>query len=178
MHSNAKKETVVMGLGNPLMGDEGIGVHIISALQEVPAVSEIADIVDLGTSPLTVIHAIAGYRKAVIVDCARMMKEPGDVCRFTPKEVVSLRSLEGFSLHECELFRALEISAKLEEHPREVVIIGIEPERFGLHEGLSARLARNLEAYVQRVLEEIEGEDLSFPLNGGSHVYGVAVSGD
>ena len=178
MNPYSKKETVVIGLGNPLMGDEGIGVHIIRALGEVSAVDETVDIVELGTSPMAVIHTIARYDKAIIVDCARMMQTPGTVCRFTPAEAVSVKSLPGLSLHECELLRTLKISAQLGEHPAEVIIFGIEPETVGPGEVLSIRLEQQLNEYVQLIRDEIGARDISLHNQGGSYVHGTTVSGD
>ncbi len=178
MNPYLKKDTVVIGLGNPLMGDEGIGVHIIRALSEVSAVDESVDIMELGTSPMAVIHTIARYDKAIIVDCACMMQTPGTVCRFTPAEAASVKSLTGFSLHECELLRTLEISAQLGEYPAEVVIFGIEPETIGPGEVLSIRLEQQLDEYVQLIRDEIGARNISLHTRGGSYVHGTTVSGE
>ena len=122
------KEVLVAGLGNPLMGDEGIGVCLVQELARQAERFPAADIEDLGAGGMSVLHAIAGRRKVVFVDCARMGEPPGTIRRFTLDDVRSKKSLPRLSLHEADLLQVLELSRSLGECPEEVVIFGIEPE--------------------------------------------------
>ena len=82
------KPTVILGLGNVLMSDEGIGVRVVRRLESDPRLPSDAECIDLGTSGMSVVHEIAARRKAVIVDCAFMDAEPGTLRCFTPDEVL------------------------------------------------------------------------------------------
>ncbi|OQW94738.1 MAG: hypothetical protein BWK77_08750 [Verrucomicrobia bacterium A1] len=150
MHS-----VVVIGLGNPLMSDEGIGIHVIQALEaragEFPGV----DFLDAGASGMTALHAMAGRRKAVFVDCARMGELPGSIRRFTPDQVVSGKVLPGFSLHEGDLLAFIRLSERLGECPKEIVIFGIEPASVESGQELSAELTANLSRYQDLVVAEL-----------------------
>ena len=148
------KEVVVIGLGNPLMSDEGIGVRVVQAL-ESGAVHPRADFIDAGTSGMKALHAMAGRAKAILVDCAKMGAAPGTLRRFGPDQVASRKQLPGFSLHEGDLLNAIELSRRIGECPAEVVIFGIEPERVEMGESLSPSLARRLGEYVKAVEAEI-----------------------
>ena len=147
--------TVVIGLGNPLMSDEGVGVHLAQQLtqncHELPEV----DVLDLGTSGMAVVHAIAGRRKAVLIDCAFMGESPGTIRRFVPDEVRSTKSLTGFSLHEGDLLSMLDISRQVGEHPEEVVIFGVEPEQVGPGTELSRTLQDRMQDYERTIVREL-----------------------
>ncbi|MHB1682208.1 MAG: hydrogenase maturation protease [Bacilli bacterium] len=155
--------TVVIGLGNPLMSDEGIGSRLITEFAGRSHHGEFAGVLflDLGTSGAKVLHAIAQKRKAIFLDCVFMGEEPGAIRRFTPDDVHSLKLLSGFSFHEADLLAVLELSRKLGEHPREVVLFGIEPLEIVPGETLSSVLQARVKEYVVQIQAELQ---LSFPL--------------
>ena len=152
-------DIVIIGLGSPLMSDEGIGVHLLRKLEargeEFPGV----DFVDLGTAGARVLHAIAGRRKAIFVDCAFMDEKPGTLRRFSPDDVRSQKNLPRMSLHEGDLIKFLKISRTLGEAPDEIVIFGIQPESLEQGEALSLTLASNMDRYIAAIAEEIRGEN-------------------
>ena len=115
-----------------------------------------ADFVDLGTSAMRALHAMAGRRKAVFVDCALMGEAPGTIRRFTPEQVRSQKALSGLTLHEGDLLKVIELSRTLGECPEEVVIFGIQPECIEPGEALSPILAARLGEYTDAVACELE----------------------
>jgi hydrogenase maturation protease len=151
-----RKPVVVLGLGNPLMADEGIGVHLIERLaacaDEYPSV----DFIDAGTGGLSVLHHIEGRRKAVIIDCAFMDEQPGTIRRFTPEEVRSTKVLAHQSLHEADLMRIIAMARQLGQAPEQIVIFGIEPERIAPGQMLSRALIDRTDEYVSVILHELE----------------------
>lgn len=152
-----RKDAVVVGLGNPLMADEGIGLYVVRGLTDGSERSSDVDFIDLGSSLMGVVHAIAGRQKAILVDCAYMGEPPATIRRFNPDEVVSVKAMAHFSLHEGDLLDALGLSKRLGEYPEEVVIFGIQPERIAPGEGLSSALQERLQDYIDVISAEIEG---------------------
>jgi len=150
------KDVVVIGLGNPLMGDEGVGAKLVARLAERADDFPGVDFLDVGTSAMRVVHAVAGRRKAIFVDCAFMDEKPGNARRFTRAEVRSIKKLPGFSLHETDLLSALDLSARLGECPGEIVIFGIEPENVSPSEDLSETLSSRMEEYEKLIVEELK----------------------
>jgi hydrogenase maturation protease len=148
---------VVVGLGNPLMTDEGIGPCVVRRLRSKVAWLSQVDFVEQGCSPLAVLHAVAGRQKAILVDCALMEKPPGTIVRFTPEQVVSTRATTHLSLHDGDLLGELDLLWGLEEYPEEVVIFGIEPEIVMPGDRLSLTLRERLESYVEVVARELVG---------------------
>ena len=150
------KDVVVVGLGNLLMGDEGIGVRLVQTLSEMDDLRRVADFADLGTSWARLLHVIAGRRKAVLVDCARMGAAPGEIRRFTPADVRSRKVPGGASDHEADLLQTIELSRRLGECPDEVVIFGIEPARVEPRDELSPALEARLSDYMRTIAAELE----------------------
>jgi len=149
------KGIVIVGLGNTLMSDEGIGIHVLREVMACPKCPENIEFVDLGSSAINVVHAIAGRQKAVLIDCAFMDEPAGTIRRFTPDEAISTKIMAHLSLHEGDLLGALELSRRLGEYPQNVVIFGIQPESISPGEHLSSPLQEHLATYATAVLQEL-----------------------
>ncbi len=150
-----RTSTVVLGLGNPLMADEGIGVRLVVRLSRLAAERPDVEFLDAGTGGLAVLHHIQGRRKAVFIDCAYMGEEPGAIRRFTPEEVHSSKTLAHQSLHEADLLRILDMSQQLGQAPDEVVIFGIQPQRIEPAMELSPVLEDRMDEYLAVLLKEL-----------------------
>jgi hydrogenase maturation protease len=150
------KDIVVLGLGNPLMSDEGVGVYIVERLQMQAAKFPTVEFVDAGTGGMNVLHLIANRKKAVIVDCAFMGQAPGTIRRFTPNDVTSVKQVSHFSLHDVDILKVLELSKQLDECPPEVIIFGIEPEKVEQSDTLSPILAARMGEYVNLIGESVQ----------------------
>ncbi|MFC1965654.1 hydrogenase maturation protease [Chloroflexota bacterium] len=149
------KDIVVGGLGNTLMSDEGIGIHVLHEVMACPECPDNVEFVELGSSAMNVVHAIAGRQKAVLIDCAFMGESAGTIRRFTLDEVTSTKTMTHLSLHEGDLLGALELSRRLGEYPQNVIIFGIQPESITQGEHLSSPLQERLAAYATTVLQEL-----------------------
>jgi hydrogenase maturation protease len=150
------KNIVVLGLGNLLMSDEGIGVRLVQQLchsaDEFPAV----DFIDAGTGGLAVLHHIQDRNKAIIVDCAYMGEPPGAIKRFTPCDVASTKTITNLSLHEVDLLRIIDMARQLGQCPDEITIFGIEPQVVKPGCELSKILTDRFDEYVTMIRRELE----------------------
>jgi len=153
MDSPDKNDTVVIGLGSLLMTDEGIGIHIIQHLErrDLPGV----DLEDLGTSGMAVVHAIAGRRKAVIIDCALLDAPPGTIRRFGPDDVRTRKNLPRLSLHEGDLLDVLDLARRVGNCPDEIVLFGIQPAVIAPGMELSPTLTARLDEYCDMIVAEV-----------------------
>lgn len=151
-----EKSVVVLGLGNPLMADEGIGVYLVERLLESAAEYPAVDFVDAGTGGLSILYQIEGRRKAVMIDCAFMDEPPGAIRRFTPEEVESRKVLAHQSLHEADLMQIIALARQLGSAPDEIVIFGIQPERVEPGLDLSPTLTERIDEYISMILHEFE----------------------
>jgi hydrogenase maturation protease len=150
-----KKDVVVVGLGNTLMADEGIGCVIagrfLSQQEKYPDV----EFLDAGTGGMNLLHIISGRKKAIIIDCAMMGAEPGTIKRFTPQQAKSVKQLSHYSLHEADVLQIIEMSRKLGQCPQQIIIFGIEPQRIETGRGLSKRLTAGLPEYIKTIEREL-----------------------
>lgn len=149
------RRTLILGLGNPLLGDEGIGGRVIEELRglELPAGVELAD---GGTAGLGLIGLMEGYQRVIIVDAADMGRPPGHVVRFTPSEVQFKTAEAPLSLHQIGLGEALVVAEALEMAPAELIIIGIQPGRIEAGVGLSPEVEGAIPQAIRMVLDELD----------------------
>jgi hydrogenase maturation protease len=156
------KDIVVIGLGNPLMTDDGVGIYVVRELAARPEFADCIDFVELSDSFMGVIHAIKRTRKAVLIDCVCMNRPAGTMRRFTPNDVVDLKMMTTFSLHQGDVLNALKLSRQLGEYPDDVVIFGIQPQRVTPGGSLSPVLRRRLVEYVEMICAELPQSSSAF----------------
>jgi hydrogenase maturation protease len=150
-----KQQTIVLGLGNPLMSDEGIGILLINKLSEYSGKYPSVDFIDAGTGGLNILHLLEGRNKAVFIDCANMGVQPGTISRFTPKQVKSVKQLAHQSLHEQDLIKIIEMAKQLDQCPKEIVIFGIQPKNVSLGQSLSYELEQKINDYICLIFKEL-----------------------
>ena len=153
-----EKPVAVLGLGNPLMADEGIGVYLVERLMESAAEHPAVDFVDAGTGGLSILYHIEDRRKAIVIDCAFLDEPPGTIRRFTPEEVQSTKVLAHQSLHEADVMQIIAMTRQLGQAPDEIVIFGIQPERVEPGLGLSRTLMERIDEYISTVIHELRTE--------------------
>jgi hydrogenase maturation protease len=142
----------IIGVGNLLRKDEGIGIHVIKALQEMELSPDVS-LVDGGTSPDLIAYTGAGDRM-IIVDAAKAGGEPGAIYRFKPEDLDDEKRTLA-SAHEMGIIENLKLMELTGNEPSEVIIIGIEPEDTGWGTELSPELKKRLKTIVKIVLREI-----------------------
>ena len=147
----AMARIVVIGVGNLLMRDEGVGIHVIKALQEMDLPADI-ELIDGGTSPDLIAFTRAGD-KLIIVDAAKAGGEGGAVYRFTPEDLAAGKGILT-SAHEMGVAENLALMALTGNEPAEIVIIGIEPQDTGWGTELSPTLQKELPEIIEVVLKE------------------------
>ena len=149
------KETVVIGLGNPLMADEGIGCRLIECLSADCGRFPNADFVDAGTGGMNLLHLLADRRRAILLDCAEMGAEPGRIRRFGPDDVESVKQLAHLSLHECDIIKVIDMARRLGQCPDEIIIFGVQPGGIAPAMGLTEELAGRVDEYVELIAAEL-----------------------
>ena len=146
---------VLIGLGNLLMTDEGIGVRVIQELTRTERIPSDIEALDLGPGGLTVLHAIADMDEVIFVDCAFMGEEPGTLKRFRAEDVQTVKVQARQSAHEGDLFETLELAKRVGQCPENIVVFGIQPEIVELGADLSTTLQAQLASYVDAVAAEL-----------------------
>jgi hydrogenase maturation protease len=143
---------VVIGVGNLLLKDEGIGIHAVKALQGMNLPRSV-EIIDGGTSPDLIAYTEAGD-KLVIVDAARAGGEPGTIYRFRPGDLAGEKGGLA-SAHELGVEQSLRLMSLMGKEPGEIVIIGVEPKEIDWGIEPTAELQQKIPEIVKAVLREI-----------------------
>ncbi len=143
---------VVIGVGNLLLKDEGIGIHIIKALQEIKLPQDVK-IIDGGTAPDLIAYTEAGD-KLIIIDAAKAGGKPGAIYRFQPQDLTEGNG-KVISAHELGVKQNLRLMSLMGNEPEEIVIIGIEPKEIDWGTELSPELQQKVPQIVRVILKEI-----------------------
>jgi hydrogenase maturation protease len=116
---------VVIGIGNVLLKDEGVGVHFVEEFskRELPADVEV---VDGGTSGADLINFIADKEKVIVVDAIHSNVRPGTVLRFSGEDLLA-ENYSPISLHQFGLVDTLLMAKHLKCSPKQVIVYGIKP---------------------------------------------------
>jgi len=148
----------VVGVGNILSGDEGIGVHIARKLKSYKLPPEV-EVYDCGTSGIAVLEALDGADKAVIIDAALTGSKPGTVVKLTLHDAEKMESsiFTMASLHNLDLITTLQLAKLTEAYklPKDIVILAIEPQSLEYSMKLSPILKRRMPELVDAVLKEV-----------------------
>ncbi len=137
------------------MSDEGVGGFVVERFIKQAGNYPDVEFVDAGTGGMSILHLIADRRKAILVDCAMMGTSPGTIKKFSPDDVISIKGLRHYSLHEADILRIIELSRQLGEQPKKIVIFGIEPVTVALGQKLSATVAEKISDYIDAIAEEL-----------------------
>lgn len=146
------QSVLVVGLGNVLMGDDGIGIRIIERIQRRCRTPQHMEILDGGTAGYRLIDYMEGLDRLVIVDAVRGGEKPGAVYRLTPDELLLNPGLR-LSGHHINLSEVLKLAGKMGILP-ETVIIGIEPHEVDYGMKLSRTVEWAMERAVRLVMDE------------------------
>ena len=154
---------LVLGLGNILLKDEGIGVHVVTELQKRHLPGNV-QVIDGGTAGVDVLLSQEGGYKLVVIDAMKAGKEPGTIYRnrFKANEIGRLAGIfnektqSKISLHQVGLIDALLVAEKTICAPDEITIIGVEPDETD--EGLepTGKVRQRIPEIINTVLEEIK----------------------
>lgn len=141
---------VVVGLGNPLRGDDGIGPRVVAELRR-RGLPEGVEAIDVGTGGMDLLRVIDGWDAVIVVDAAEIGREPGAFARFAPEEVRLRLHETGLSVHDAGLPEALALASALNLPLPPITLFGVQPERIGWGEGLSPAVEKAIPKLVEAV---------------------------
>jgi hydrogenase maturation protease len=145
--------TVVIGVGNEIMRDDGVGNVVVRRLQE-EGLGAGVDLIEGAVGGLDLIFDLEGRERAIIIDAARMGLEPGAV-RLVSREQIEGRMVPLASLHSLALHDVLELAELSGLHP-EITVVAVEPAEVLPGLGLSPAVQAAVPEMV-RLVKEIVG---------------------
>ncbi len=144
---------LVLGLGNPLRGDDGIGPRVVEALLR-RGLPEGVEALDAGSAGLELLNLLDGPQRVIVIDAADVGLAPGQFARFTPDEAHLFAAADTTSFHQAGLAEVLALARALDRPLPELVIFGVQPASMEWGEGLSPAV----EGVVTRVVEALQNE--------------------
>ena len=146
--------TVVIGLGNPLMGDDGVGLAALARLRDDWRLDGV-ELVDGATWGLSLLPVIEDAERLVLVDAIAAHGEPGDIIELS-RERLPIYLSRKLSPHQVDLKDALALAEWRGRLPSDVVAIGVQPGRVELGTELSDAVQPQLGRLVRTVVEQLE----------------------
>ncbi|MCB2295522.1 HyaD/HybD family hydrogenase maturation endopeptidase [Clostridium algoriphilum] len=147
------KDTVILGIGNILLQDDGVGVHVIKQLENEKLPSTI-ELVDGGTSTLDTLGLFLDYKKVIVVDCLRAGLKPGTIYKIKPEDIKNYKK-ENLSIHDVQILDVARMANMMNKYP-EVVIFGIEPEKIAVDLEMTQILISKIPDIIHNIKKELE----------------------
>jgi hydrogenase maturation protease len=142
--------TLILGIGNLLLCDEGVGVHVARALQREQLPENVLTL-EVGTAFLDALPEIEHADRIIIIDAMQADHAPGTVYRVPFDDCVKPECIA--SLHGFDLSRALYLAGR--EKSPEAVVFGVEPARIDWGTDLSPEIEMVIPAVIQAIKTEM-----------------------
>jgi hydrogenase maturation protease len=150
-----KKEVVILGLGNILLSDEGVGVKIVQELIEKYEFPENVEVVDGAVGAFLLLPFIESAKKLLVIDAVSGGEPPGTIYKFKDEDIPQ-QIMEKLSIHEVSFSDILNLAKLRENYPEEIVIIGIEPKSMEMSLELSEEVKSNYNKLLNEVFAQLK----------------------
>jgi hydrogenase maturation protease len=145
---------LVLGIGNTLLCDDGVGVHVVNALRREPDLPPGVELVDGGTLSFTLAGAVATAQTLVVVDAADLQAPAGTLRVFVGEEMDQrLAFARRSSVHEVSLFDLMAVSRLSGDWPQHRALVAIQPGRLGWGEVPSCEVSEAIPAACRSVVQ-------------------------
>jgi hydrogenase maturation protease len=147
--------TVIIGMGNPLLSDDGVGIAVAHAVAERLKDRMNLTVTELHTGGIRLMEAMAGFKRAVVVDAMVSGALPGTVQRFDPRDFVTTKNT--FSSHDTDFGTAYDLGLMAGVPlPGQVSFWGIEAREFDIFgERFTEEVSAAVPGAVNEIVEEI-----------------------
>ncbi|TVZ27068.1 hydrogenase maturation protease [Gillisia sp. Hel_I_86] len=153
-------KTAIMGFGNPVRSDDGIGMYVIEELQKIIGDNDTINIFDMGTAAFEVLFGLKGHTKILMVDAVVNSNEPiGTLFKVPAEEVLRAPQDDPMVfLHGMKWDQALSYSKKIlgDEYPKDIQVYLIAVENTKLDTVLSEEVKQAGDKVVQHILEDLK----------------------
>jgi hydrogenase maturation protease len=152
-------KTLVLGIGNDILGDDGVGIHVARAVARKISAKE-ARVEETGAGGLSLLELIKGHERLIIADAILTNNtEVGKIHRLTLKDLAKTNN--SITPHDAALVTTLEIGHSLfpGEMPREVVVYGVQTSNVEQFSGkMTPAVKAAVPEVVRLILAEIKGK--------------------
>jgi len=150
----SRGKTVVLGVGNLLLSDEGVGVHVVKKLSEMTLPSEV-EVVEGGVGGLGLMDVVMGADRLIVIDAVKGGGPPGSIYRFEPNDLTAPADDFKMSVHEIGVLEVIRLSGLLGRTPR-TSIFGVEPKSMDTGMELSPEIQAKVPKLIELILNELK----------------------
>jgi hydrogenase maturation protease len=147
-------DILVLGIGNVLLTDEGIGVRALNELERRYTFPENVELLDGGTAGIELLRHIRKRDYLIIIDAMKFNQEPGTVTRVEGNDVPAAFRTR-ISPHQLGLSDLLAAAMLTDELPPNLVLYGVEPENLDIGLDLTDTVEASVEKLTEAIIEEL-----------------------
>jgi len=144
---------VILGIGNLLLSDEGVGVHIAHKLMDMDLPKGVS-VVEGGTDGFRLLNVITATDRLIVVDAVKGSSPPGSIYRFDIDEVKNSPSGFKTSIHQIGILEVINMSGLIGKTPH-TTVIGIEPKSIEMGMELSPEIKEKIPRIIELILNEL-----------------------
>jgi len=146
----------IIGLGNPLRKDDGIGIVLLNMLQQQKKkLGKNIELIDGGIGGMNLLHVLARFDIVVLIDAVDFQGTPGESHVFTVAQLQSKKTPIRFSTHESDFLNVICLSKELNELPGKIIIFAVQPQDVSFGTELSEQLEKNLDGLLGSLQRQI-----------------------
>lgn len=147
-------DTVVIGVGNTILSDDGVGVHAARILQTDPRLPAEVTVLDGGTFGLELISYVADASYVLLLDAMNSGNAPGTLARMTGSDLLNTK--QGWSVHQLGVGDLISALFLMAARTQEIVVLGVQPASTDWGTTLSAEVEAALEPLVDAALAQVQ----------------------
>lgn len=148
-------KTLVLGLGNPLMGDDGAGVVALNRLRDDWEIPDDVELVDGGTWGMNLLPLLESHDQVILLDAINTGARPGTLVLLRRDDLPRYFAHK-LSPHQLDLREVLALAELRESLPETLIAIGVQPEKVELDAMLSARVGAAVRRMVALTVDQLE----------------------
>jgi len=145
---------VILGVGNLLLSDEGVGVHVAHKLMEMDLPAGV-EVIEGGTDGFRLMNIVTEAERLIVVDAVKGGGPPGSIYRFDIKDAPSSPDAYKTSVHQIGILEIIHLS-ELIGQPPETTVIGVEPKSLEMGMALSPEVQEKIPKIIELILEEVK----------------------
>ncbi len=155
--ADSVKKVLILGVGNILLRDEGLGVRVVEKIISEHSLPDDVEVLDGGTLGLTLLPYMEGREAVFIVDAIDSGARPGDIFRLEGDDIDEVYNSHKLSAHQIGLREVLSLSRFQGYLPRTVCLFGIQPQAVDIGLELSEPVSAGVDKLIELLLEDVRG---------------------
>ena len=145
---------MILGVGNLLLSDEGVGVHVANKLMEMDLPAGV-EVIEGGTDGFRLMNVVTEADRLIVVDAVKGGSPPGSIYRFDIKDAPSSPDAYKTSVHQIGILEIVHLSELIGQTP-ETTVIGVEPKSLEMGMALSPEVQEKIPKIIELILEEVK----------------------